>query len=154
MENYYPDGRIEFPSCWRKSTSHNPIECNTKKWLYVVDLLPKKEVIKLKAERDKLEENLGGIKEMRTLPGVMFIVDPDQEDIAVMEARKLHIPIVAITDTNCDPDLIDHVIPGNDDAIRGIKLILSVMADAVLEGKQGEQFTDSASDKEEAKDAE
>ena len=104
------------------------------------DLLPKKEVMKLKAERDKLETNLGGIKDMRSLPGVMFIVDPDQEDIAVMEARKLHIPIVAITDTNCDPDLIDHVIPGNDDAIRAIKLISSVIADAVIEANQGEEF--------------
>ena len=103
------------------------------------DLLPKKEVIGLKAERDKLETNLGGIKDMRTLPGVMFIVDPDQEDIAVLEARKLHIPIIAITDTNCDPDLIDHVIPGNDDAIRAVKLIASVIADAVIEAKQGEQ---------------
>ena len=102
------------------------------------DLLPKKEVIGLKAERDKLETNLGGIKDMRGLPGVMFIVDPDQEDIAVMEARKLHIPIVAITDTNCDPDLIDYVIPGNDDAIRAVKLIASVIADAVIEAKQGE----------------
>ena len=104
------------------------------------DLLPKKEVMKLKAERDKLETNLGGIKDMRSLPGVMYIVDPDQEDIAVMEARKLHIPIVAITDTNCDPDLIDHVIPGNDDAIRAIKLISSVIADAVIEANQGEEF--------------
>ena len=104
------------------------------------DLLPKKEVAELKAERDKLELNLGGIKEMRTLPGVMFIVDPDQEDIAVMEARKLHIPIVAITDTNCDPDLIDHVIPGNDDAIRAVKLIAQTISNAVLEGKQGEQL--------------
>lgn len=104
------------------------------------DLLPKKEVSKLKEERDKLELNLGGIKEMRALPGVMFIVDPDQEDIAVAEARKLHIPIVAITDTNCDPDLIDHVIPGNDDAIRAVKLIASVIADAVIEANQGEQF--------------
>ena len=104
------------------------------------DLLPKKEVIGLKAERDKLETNLGGIKDMRTLPGVMFIVDPDQEDIAVLEARKLHIPIVAITDTNCDPDLIDHVIPGNDDAIRAVKLIASVIADAVIEAQQGEQM--------------
>ena len=108
------------------------------------DLLPKKEVTMLKAERDKLEENLGGIKEMRGLPGVMFIVDPDQEDIAVMEARKLHIPIVAITDTNCDPDLIDHVIPGNDDAIRAVKLIASVIADAVIEAKQGEQMDKEA----------
>ena len=103
------------------------------------DLLPKKEVIGLKAERDKLEQNLGGIKEMRTLPGVMFIVDPDQEDIAVMEARKLHIPIVAITDTNCDPDLVDYVIPGNDDAIRAIKLIAGAIADAVIEANQGEE---------------
>ena len=108
------------------------------------ELLPKKEVIKLKAERDKLETNLGGIKEMRSLPGVMFIVDPDQEDIAVMEARKLHIPIVAITDTNCDPDLIDHVIPGNDDAIRAVKLIASVIADAVIEANQGEQYEEKA----------
>jgi small subunit ribosomal protein S2 len=103
------------------------------------DLLPKKEVIGLKAERDKLEANLGGIKEMRTLPGVMFIVDPEQEDIAVLEAKKLNIPIVAITDTNCDPDLIDHVIPGNDDAIRAVKLIASVIADAVIEANQGEE---------------
>ena len=110
------------------------------------DLLPKKEVMKLKAERDKLETNLGGIKEMKSLPGVMFIVDPDQEDIAVMEARKLHIPIVAITDTNCDPDLIDHVIPGNDDAIRAIKLIASVMADAVIEANQGEELAKDGDD--------
>ncbi len=103
------------------------------------DLLPKKEVAELKVERDKLETNLGGIKEMRTLPGLMFIVDPDQEDIAVKEARSLNIPIVAITDTNCDPDLIDHVIPGNDDAIRAVKLIASVIADAVIEANQGEQ---------------
>ena len=77
---------------------------------------------------------------MRSLPGVMFIVDPDQEDIAVMEARKLHIPIIAITDTNCDPDVIDYVIPGNDDAIRAVKLIASVIADAVIEANQGEQM--------------
>ena len=102
------------------------------------DLLPKKEVIGLKAEMEKLETNLGGIKDMRTLPGIMFIVDPDQEDIAVLEARKLNIPIIAITDTNCDPDVIDYVIPGNDDAIRAVKLIASVIADAVIEAKQGE----------------
>ena len=104
------------------------------------ELLPKKEVAGLIAERDKLELNLGGIKDMRSLPGLMFIVDPSQEDIAVLEARKLHIPIVAITDTNCDPDLIDHVIPGNDDAIRAVKLIASVVADAVIEANQGEEF--------------
>ena len=102
------------------------------------DLLPKKEVLGLKKEMAKLQENLGGIKNMRTLPGIMFIVDPHNEDIAVAEARKLHIPIVAITDTNCDPDLIDHVIPGNDDAIRAIKLISSVIANAVIEANQGE----------------
>ncbi len=104
------------------------------------DLLPKKEVLELKKEMAKLEENLGGIKNMRSLPGVMFIVDPHNEDIAVAEARKLHIPIVAITDTNCDPDLIDYVIPGNDDAIRAIKLISSVIANAVIEANQGETF--------------
>lgn len=112
------------------------------------ELLPKKEVIKLKAERDKLELNLGGIKEMRGLPGVMFIVDPSHENIAVQEARKLNIPIVAITDTNCDPDLVDHVIPGNDDAIRAVKLIASVIADAVIEANQGEQFTAEATGEE------
>ena len=106
------------------------------------DLLPKKEVMGLKAERDKLENDLGGIKEMRSYPGLLFIVDPSHEDIAVKEARKLNIPIVAITDTNCDPDVVDHVIPGNDDAIRAVKLIASVIADAVIEAKQGEQLTD------------
>ena len=103
------------------------------------DLLPKKEVSKLRAEREKLEANIGGIKDMGGLPDVVFIVDPSNEDIAINEARKLNIPIVAIVDTNCDPDLIDYLIPGNDDAIRAIKLISGVMADAVLEGKQGLQ---------------
>lgn len=102
------------------------------------DLLPKKEVLGLKKEMEKLTETLGGIKDMRGMPGVIFIVDPNNEDIAVAEARKLHIPIVAITDTNCDPDLIDYVIPGNDDAIRAIKLISSVIANAVIEAKEGE----------------
>ena len=104
------------------------------------DLLPKKEVAGLKKERDKLEANLGGIKDMRTLPGIMFVVDPEQEDIAVKEARDLNIPIVAITDTNCDPDVVDYVIPGNDDAIRAVKLIASVIANAVIEANQGEEF--------------
>ena len=108
------------------------------------DLLPKKEVLGLKKEMAKLQENLGGIKNMRSLPGIMFIVDPHNEDIAVAEARKLHIPIVAITDTNCDPDLIDHVIPGNDDAIRAIRLIAATMANAVTEGKQGEETAAAA----------
>lgn len=102
------------------------------------DLLPKKEVAKLKEEYEKLVTNLGGIREMNKLPGVMFVVDPHIEDIAVAEARKLNIPIVAITDTNCDPDLIDYVIPGNDDAIRAVKLIASVIANAVIEANQGE----------------
>ncbi len=102
------------------------------------DLLPKKEVAKLKEEFDKLQTNLGGIREMNKLPGVMFVVDPHNEDIAVAEARKLNIPIVAITDTNCDPDVIDYVIPGNDDAIRAVKLISSVIANAVIEANQGE----------------
>ena len=108
------------------------------------ELLPKKEVIKLMAEREKLEKNLGGIREMKKLPGAMFIVDPRKERIAVAEARQLHIPIVAIVDTNCDPDEIDYVIPGNDDAIRAVKLIAGKLADAVLEGKQGEQIEDEA----------
>ncbi len=103
------------------------------------NVLPKKEVINLQNEREKLEKNLGGIREMKKLPGVMFVVDPRKEYIAVAEARKLGIPIVGIVDTNCDPDEIDYVIPGNDDAIRAVKLIAGKMADAILEGRQGEQ---------------
>ena len=106
------------------------------------DVLPKKEVIKLRLERDKLERNLGGIKNMKKLPAAVYIVDPRKERIAVAEARKLGIPIIAIVDTNCDPDEVDYVIPGNDDAIRAIKLITSKIADAILEGRQGEQLTD------------
>ncbi|MBR7136093.1 MAG: 30S ribosomal protein S2, partial [Clostridia bacterium] len=102
------------------------------------DLLPKKEVQALKKEREKLNQNLGGIREMRGLPDIMFVVDPSCEDIAIKEAKKLNIPVVAITDTNCDPDLIDYVISANDDAIKAVKLITSVIADAVIEGKQGE----------------
>ena len=104
------------------------------------NLLPKKEVVKLNLEIEKLEKYLGGIKEMKKLPGALFIVDPRKERNAVAEARKLHIPIVSIVDTNCDPDEIDYVIPGNDDAIRAVKLIAGIMANAILEGKQGEQF--------------
>ncbi len=114
------------------------------------DLLPKKEVINLVKEINDLERNLGGIKNMKTLPAAMFVVDPRKEKNAVAEAKKLGIPVVAIVDTNCDPDDVDYVIPGNDDAIRGIKLILSVMADAVLEGRQGEQLTDAGSSDEAA----
>ena len=108
------------------------------------EVLPKKEVIKLCAEREKLLKNLGGIREMKKLPGALFIVDPRKERIAVQEARILGIPIVAIVDTNCDPDEIDYVIPGNDDAIRAVKLIAGKLADAVLEGKQGEQMEEAA----------
>ncbi|MGN1093272.1 MAG: 30S ribosomal protein S2 [Monoglobaceae bacterium] len=102
------------------------------------DLLPKKEVIKLKAQRDKLEKYLGGIKEMKKLPGALFVVDPRKEHIAITEAKKLGIPVVAIVDTNCDPDDVDYVIPGNDDAIRAVKLIVSTMSNAIIEGRQGE----------------
>jgi small subunit ribosomal protein S2 len=102
-------------------------------------LLPKKEVIKLRLQIEKLEKFLGGITEMKKPPAAMFIVDPRKDAIAVLEAQKLGIPIIAIVDTNCDPDDIDYVIPGNDDAIRAVRLITSVVADAVLEGRQGEQ---------------
>lgn len=103
------------------------------------ELLPKKEVIKLNLEIEKLEKFLGGIQDMHKLPGALFIVDPRKEKIAVQEAHKLGIPIVAIVDTNCDPDEVDYVIPGNDDAIRAVKLITQTMAAAVIEGRQGEQ---------------
>lgn len=104
------------------------------------DVLPKKEVIGLRLEMEKLTKYLGGIKDMKKLPGALFIVDPRKENIAVLEARKLNIPIVATVDTNCDPDVIDHVIPANDDAIRAVKLLTAKMADAVLEGRQGMQM--------------
>ena len=102
------------------------------------DMLPKKEVMKLMGDMEKLEKYLGGVKDMKKLPGALFIVDPRKEKIAVAEAKKLGIPVVAIVDTNCDPDEIDYVIPGNDDAIRAIRLISQTMANAVLEGRQGE----------------
>lgn len=112
------------------------------------NLLPKKEVVKLQLEIEKLEKYLGGIKTMKKLPGALFIVDPRKEKIAVAEAKKLGIPIVAIVDTNCDPDDVDYVIPGNDDAIRAVKLIAGAMADAVIEGRQGEQEVAQAAEKE------
>ncbi|MBE6689620.1 MAG: 30S ribosomal protein S2 [Ruminococcaceae bacterium] len=115
------------------------------------DMLPKKEVTALKKEMETLEKNLGGIKEMHDLPSAVFIVDPRKEANAVAEARKLGIPVVAIVDTNCDPDEADYVIPGNDDAIRAIRLIASAMADAVIEGHQGEQG--EAAEAEEAQEA-
>ena len=117
------------------------------------DLLPKKEVIKLHGEIAKLEKYLGGVVEMRKLPGALFIVDPRKEKNAISEARKLGIPIVAIVDTNCDPDEVDYVIPGNDDAIRAIKLISQTMANAVLEGRQGEQLDAGSSEKAEAEES-
>ena len=106
------------------------------------EVLPKKEVSQLTHEMEKLQRNLGGIKDMKRIPGALFIVDPRKERIAIQEARNLGIPIIAIVDTNCDPDEVDYVIPGNDDAIRAVKLIAGKMADAVLEGKQGVQLED------------
>ena len=104
------------------------------------DVLPKKEVVLLKKEMDKLNKNLGGIKEMTSLPGVMVVIDPKKENIAILEAKKLGIPIIGLVDTNCDPDDVDYVIPGNDDAIRAVKLITDVLANAIIEGKQGESL--------------
>ena len=120
------------------------------------DMLPKKEVTKLTLEIEKLEKYLGGIKNMKKLPSALFIVDPRKEHNAVAEARKLNIPIIAIVDTNCDPDEIDYVIPGNDDAIRAVKLIAGAMANAVIEGRQGEQYEEPAAEasEETAEDAE
>ena len=112
------------------------------------DLLPKKEVVKLNLEIEKLEKFLGGIKDMKQLPGALFIVDPRKERIAVSEAQKLGIPIVAIVDTNCDPDEIDYVIPGNDDAIRAVKLISATMANAIIEGREGRMGAAAAEEKE------
>ena len=123
------------------------------------EVLPKKEVAQLKTKKEKLERFLGGIKDMDKLPGTMFVVDPRKERIAVAEARLLHIPIVGIVDTNCDPDEIDYVIPGNDDAIRAVKLLASQMADAIIEGRQGADAAaaavaeEAAEETEEAKEA-
>ena len=118
------------------------------------DLLPKKEVIKLNLEIDRLEKFLGGIKDMSEMPGALFVVDPRKEKIAVAEAKKLGIPVVAIVDTNCDPDEVDFVIPGNDDAIRAVKLIAGALADAIIEGREGQMgaaaVEDEADEAEEA----
>ncbi len=116
------------------------------------ELLPKKEVAKLNLEIEKLDKYLGGIKDMKKLPGALFVVDPRKEKIAVAEAHKLGIPVVAIVDTNCDPDEVDYVIPGNDDAIRAVKLISSTIANAIIEGRQGEQM--EVASEEPAEDAE
>lgn len=118
------------------------------------DVLPKKEVLGLRHEMEKLTKYLGGIKDMKKLPGALFIVDPRKEHIAVLEAHKLNIPIVATVDTNCDPDEIDHVIPANDDAIRAVKLLTAKMADAVLEGRQGMQVETRVEASEEAVETE
>ncbi len=118
------------------------------------DLLTKKEATKLKLEIEKLEKYLGGIKDMKKLPGALFVVDPRKEKIAVAEAHKLGIPVVAIVDTNCDPDEVDYVIPGNDDAIRAVKLIASTMANAIIEGNQGEDAAPVNEEAQEAQDAE
>ncbi|MBS3984520.1 MAG: 30S ribosomal protein S2 [Selenomonadales bacterium] len=106
------------------------------------DVLPKKEVITLRKEMERLEKFLGGIRDMRQLPGALFVIDPRKERNAIAEARRLRIPIVAIVDTNCDPDEVDYIIPGNDDAIRAVKLLTATMADAVLEARQGEQLAE------------
>ncbi len=108
------------------------------------DVLPKKEVLSLRHEMSRLTKFLAGIKDMGKLPGALFVIDPRKEHIAVLEARKLNIPIVGVVDTNCDPDEIDYIIPGNDDAIRAVKLLTAKMADAVLEGRQGVQMQDAA----------
>ncbi|MEE1043050.1 MAG: 30S ribosomal protein S2 [Clostridia bacterium] len=119
------------------------------------ELLPKKEVMKLRKEMEKLEKNFGGIKEMKDMPGTLFVVDPRKEKIAIAEAKRLNIPVVAIVDTNCDPEEVDYVIPGNDDAIRAVKLIVECIANAVLEAKQGESMAAVVEDDEvEAEDAE
>ena len=119
------------------------------------EVLPKKEVILLKKEMDKLEKNLGGIKDMKELPGVLFIVDPKKERNAILEARKLNIPTIGLIDTNCNPEDVDYVIPGNDDAIRAVKLIADTMANAVIEGRQGEAIdTESEETVEAVEDAE
>lgn len=116
------------------------------------EVLPKKEVIKLRKEMTELDKNLGGIREMRKLPGCLFIVDPKKERNAILEARRLGIPVVAIVDTNCDPDEVDFVIPGNDDAIRAVKLIAGRMADAVIEARQGEQMEEVNTESSPSKD--
>ncbi|MBQ1852490.1 MAG: 30S ribosomal protein S2 [Lachnospiraceae bacterium] len=118
------------------------------------DVLPKKEVIGLKKEWEKLEKNLGGIKEMKRIPDAIFVVDPKKERICVQEAHILGIPLIGIADTNCDPDELDYVIPGNDDAIRAVKLIVSKMADAVIEANEGEQMVDNAEVEEAAEETE
>ena len=118
-----------------------------------MDLLPKKEVIKIKLEEERLEKFLGGIKEMKKIPQALFVVDPRKEKNAILEARKLGVPVVGIVDTNCDPDEVDYVIPGNDDAIRAVKLIATTMGNAIIEGRQGEEMAPAAVKENEADDS-
>ena len=137
----WPGGKLTNFQTIRKSINRlNQLEKMAEDGTF--DLLPKKEVLKLRHEMEVLEKNYGGIKEMKKAPTALFVVDPKKEHIAIAEARKLNIPVVAIVDTNCDPDEVDYPIPGNDDAIRAVKLIAETMANAILEGKQGEQLTD------------
>ncbi len=117
------------------------------------EVLPKKEVVLLKKEMDKLNKNLSGIKNMTEIPQVMFVVDPKKEHIAIQEAKKLNIPIIGLVDTNCNPNDVDHVIPGNDDAIRAVKLVTDVMANAIIEGKQGESLETEEAETEEITEA-
>ena len=116
------------------------------------EVLPKKEVILLKKEMEKLEKNLGGIKDMTEIPGVMFVIDPKKEHIAILEARKLGIPVVGLIDTNCNPEDLDYPIPGNDDAIRAVKLIADTMANAIIEGRQGESMVMTEAEEEMAEE--
>ena len=116
------------------------------------ELLPKKEVLRLRKEMERLEKNFGGIKEMKRMPGALFVVDPRKEKIAIAEAKKLSIPVIAIVDTNCDPEEVDYVIPGNDDAIRAVKLIVETIANAVIEGRQGESYSKDDAEEEVGED--
>ena len=133
MAGRYADQLQDYPEPYRNAW----LQIETMQEDGTFDVLPKKEVIALKKEMDKLQKNLGGIKEMKKLPDAIFVVDPKKERICVQEAHTLGIPLIGIADTNCDPEELDYVIPGNDDAIRAVKLIVSKMADAVIEAKQG-----------------
>lgn len=155
---YYVDQRwlggmlTNFKTIQRRIARLNQLETMSTDGTF--DLLPKKEVMGLKSEMEKLEKNLGGIKDMKEMPGVMFVVDPKKERIAVLEAKKLGIPVVGLVDTNCNPEEVDYAIPGNDDAIRAVKLIADVIANAVIEGRQGEDAEVSTDEMEEVANAE
>ena len=130
-----------FQTIQKRISRLHELEAMEEKGLF--EVLPKKEVLSLRHEMERLQKFLGGIKSMRKLPGALFVIDPRKERIAIAEARKLGIPIVAVVDTNCDPDEVDYVIPGNDDAIRAVKLLTAKIADAMLEGRQGEQLEEA-----------